>query len=139
MANEEQTSIENNPMRFLLTWRTMSRHVRMGSPGKIRGLKIWAHEIRADIEEHGYDWTNAAGDELTGGKLTRFLTRMRRAMELNLNRFDEMESQEAFAAVNGQGQHGSPGYIEPMFLKITEVKEIVAEDEWEDFKKEMEI
>jgi len=139
MSEAETTSIENNPMRFLLSWRTQTRRVRMAHPGKVRGLKIWAHEMQSDIEGHGYDWTNAAGDPLTGGKLTRFLTRMKRAMELNLNRFDEMESQDAFALVNGQGAPGQDGYIEPMFIKITEVKQIVPEDGWDAFKKEMEI
>jgi len=138
MGDTEKPSIETNPERFLVTWRTMTRRVREAHPGKVRGLKIWAHEIRADIEKD-YSFTNAAGDDLTSGKLTRFLTRMRRAMELNLQRFDDMESHEAFKLVNGQGTHGQADYVKPMFIKITEVAQIVPEDEWAAFKKEMQI
>lgn len=127
-------SIETDPETFITLWKTMGDKQRAYSPEKVRGIRIWSHDIREAVEDAGFGWTNAGGDELTGGKMTRFLTRMKVALERNLQRFDGMDAQETFKLVNGQGSHGQDGYVRSMFVKIEEVKEIVEESEWGSFK-----
>lgn len=140
--NGDLPSIETNPGRFLKEWKQMSDLYRMENPAKERGVRIWAHDIQAAIEEMGFAWTNLAGDNLTGGKLTRFLTRMKTALVLNLQRFDDADAGRAFAVVNGQGQKGSDGYVPKMFVNIQEVTPIMktgSKDDWDIFKEAMKL
>ena len=134
--------VENNPKLFIEIWRLESWKQAEAHPEKYRGLKIWAHDLEAKVVAKGYLFQNKAGEELTGGKLTRFLTRMRRTLELNLQRFDDMEAQDAFALVNGVGNASDwkkGEGVRPMFVKVEEVTELVEEDDWSDFKKALKI
>lgn len=136
----ELPSIETNPGRFLKTWKELSDLYRMENPKKVRGVKIWAHDIQARIESEGYAWTNLAGEPLRGGKLTRFLTRMKTALILNLQRYEDADAARAFKIVNGQGQPGNKGYIRKMFVNIMEVVPIMpsgSDDDWSVFKEAM--
>ena len=137
MASEDDTSkngpIEDNAKLFIEIWAQQTWRARQAKPEKVRGIRIWAHEMQTRVEEEGYSWRNKAGEELTGGKLTRFLTRMRRAMELNLQRFDDKSSEEAFAFINGSGNSSDwkeGKGIRPYFEKIEEVTELVDGEDW---------
>mgnify|MGYP003675754300 FL=1 len=125
--------IENNPKLFIELWARMTWMARQAKPGKYRGIRIWAHHIRDKVLEEGYTWENKAGEELTGGKLTRFLTRMRRQMELNLQRFEDLSAEEAFTRINGSGDIADwkeDKGVRPFFEKIEEVTELVEEGNW---------
>tara|TARA_R100001594_G_C3965572_1_gene246483 strand:- start:6 stop:437 length:432 start_codon:yes stop_codon:yes gene_type:complete len=125
--------IENNPKLFIELWADMTWKARQAKPGKYRGIRIWAHTIRDKVLAEGYTWENKAGEELTGGKLTRFLTRMRKAMELNLQRFEDLTADEAFARINGSGDIADwkeDPSRRPYFEKIEEVTELVDEGTW---------
>jgi hypothetical protein len=133
----KMTSIERHPEVYLTHLAERTKLIRMENPDKVRGLRIYGHDLKEHFESLGYSWVSKTGDELTGGKLTRFNTRMMKALEQNIAVNDGIDAHEAFTLVNGQGSPNDANYIRKMFVKVDEIVQIVDADGWGAFRKKL--
>ncbi len=134
---DKQRPIEEDMKTFIQIWAAETWKVRDHYHDKVRGLRIWSHDIQRQVEDAGYSWKNAAGDPLKGGKLTRFLTRVKNAFRLNLIQYEGWSDEEAWLFVNGAGTpedwiEGKEGTSRPYFQIIEEAPVLVEDKiEWD--------
>mgnify|MGYP005992797141 CR=1 FL=1 len=136
---QKDTSIERYPAVYLKHLAERTKIIRMENPDKVRGLRIYAHDLKEHFESLGYSWVSKTGDALEGGKLTRFNTRMMKALEENLMVNSGLEAHEAFKLVNGQGSPHDDAYVRRMFVKVDEITQIVPAEEWGSLLKDLNI
>tara|TARA_Y100000310_G_scaffold326699_1_gene391968 strand:- start:3422 stop:3778 length:357 start_codon:yes stop_codon:yes gene_type:complete len=68
----------------LRAWASLSANERANNPGKSRGLRVWLKQLVTEVAAAGYEFTDADGVAMTPAKRTRFLTKARKNLKLNL-------------------------------------------------------